>query len=127
MVLPIHPATCATEKVARAAIVAVVEEGKVMGKPKRTLSERLIADLIDLKGTRTELDTPIRDFLRNERTAYEIDEEQVGQGLLILMVWSSVRQLADLSRRLERVTWVLIFLTAVLLALTTLLVFSDLN
>ena len=89
---------------------------------KPTKFEReLLGELEALGAVRTTLHMPVYEFLRNRRSGYIVDEEQVGQGLLTLMVWTSANKLGKSSRRLEVATYVLLALTVALIVLTSLL------
>ncbi len=90
-----------------------------MGK---TLVEQLRADIESLRSVRTDLAEPMHEYLSDGgNPAYGLDDEQIGEALLLTAVWGAVRELERSSQRLERLTYVLAALTVTLVVQTAFL------
>jgi len=93
-----------------------------MPNKEEELARSLTAELEGLKVLRTRFQEPVLNFLRNDGTNW-IDDEHIGQALLILMLSTSAKRFEKSSRRLEFLTWGLLGLTIALLVPTLVSVF----
>lgn len=70
----------------------------------------MTAALEATKGLRATHHAPMLNWLTNDGTNF-VDYEDVGQALLILMLWDSADRFEESSRRLEGLTFALLLLT----------------